>query len=230
MLSIPDHVHVTTGPRGGSVLLDERSGRCYAMNGVANELWRAWDQTGDFDAALIAVARRNPVYATERFSTDARQLADTLLAKGLLVAGPRSERVAQEVRHREPRAKRGFRVAAVFAFPITLLLVLLPFRVTVRVLSWSRRRWCRREVTAEQALAAYTAFDKAARFHPGRVACLELSLGAVVTLALSRRYLSLVIGVADDPCRFHAWVETPDGPMTYPSQVDFAQFRPIFAA
>jgi hypothetical protein len=81
----------------------------------------------------------------------------------------------------------------------------------------------------EQTLAALAAIDRTARFHLGRVACLELSLGAVVTLALTRRYSTLVIGVADDPCRFHAWVCAQETSVPYPADWNAADFRTVFS-
>jgi Transglutaminase-like superfamily len=216
MLSIPDHVHMTTGPRGGTVLLDQRTGRCYAMNGIARQLWQAWHDTGDFDTALSVVAGRDPV--DDRFRAESRKLAESLLAKGLLVTESRTGATRDDrVPHGEPdAASPNFRLAAALAVPLTFLLVLLPFRVTVRLLTWSRRHWCRRGAATNQALAAMTATRMAARYHPGRVACLEVSLGTVITLALRRRYAALVIGVADDPCRFHAWVNAHEGPVHDP--------------
>jgi hypothetical protein len=227
MLAIPDHVHATTTPRGGGVLLDRRSGRCYVMNGTAHELWREWRRTGDFDAGLASMAARDKAYAGSGFRADSRELADKLLARGLLSVRTNRRDISDTPIPPADSVVPGFRFAAALAVPITLLLVRLPFRVTTRVLSWSRTHWCRRGATTGQALAAALATESAARYHPGRIACLELSLGAVVTMAVGRRHLSLVVGVADDPCRFHAWVAAADGPVHYPSSDDIHEFRPI---
>jgi hypothetical protein len=228
-LHIPPHVHMAVAPHGNNVLLDRRTGRCYTMNRTAHDLWQEWHRTGDFDTALAALAARDPSYASSRFHNDSRELAAMMLAKGLLARttpvpkGAVTETPARVVDSACPT----FRLTAVFAFLITILLVRLPFRVTVRVLSWSRSRWCRRGATAGQALAAMRATDAVGRYYPGRVACLELSLATVVTMALGGRHLSLVVGIADDPCRFHAWVMAEDGPVSYPSDSDIAEFRPI---
>lgn len=120
----------------------------------------------------------------------------------------------------------GWRFAAVVAVPITFVVVLLPFRVTVALLTWSRRHWCVRAAGTAQVEAAMDAIRRATRHHPGRVACLEVSLGTVVTLALRRRYAPLVIGVAHAPCRFHAWVGSPDGPV-HDQRGWTPEFRPV---
>ncbi|NUT49481.1 MAG: lasso peptide biosynthesis B2 protein [Saccharothrix sp.] len=233
-LSIPRHVHDVSRPTGGGVLFDRNSGRCYAMNPTAYELWQEWHRSGDFDLALQAMADRNPDYCGRRFRSDSRRLADDLLRKGLLVTDPVVSRppegVVEVVAHRSPSAGSavsGLRVAALLAMPLALLLVRLPFRLTVRLVDWLRLHLCRGEATREQAFTAILATRAVTRYHLGRVACLELSLGAVLILAICRRHLSLVIGVADNPCRFHAWVETEGGSIGYPSDTDPTEFRPI---
>jgi hypothetical protein len=205
------------------------------MNGTAYELWQEWQRADDFSSALTVVAGRNPAYSDGRFQADSRELAETLLALGLLVLdeGPAGEPAPATgglpaVGGVTDSAPLRLRVSsAVLAFLITLILLRLPFRVTVWVLTWLRTRWCGQVATAEQALAAIRAVDTVARYHPGRFACLELSLGAVIAMALRRRQLFLVIGVADDPFRFHAWVETHNGPLSFPPNTDLADFRPI---
>ncbi|MER6974469.1 lasso peptide biosynthesis B2 protein [Nocardioides sp. NPDC057767] len=49
------------------------------------------------------------------------------------------------------------------------------------------------------------------RWIPGRVACLEESVAATVALALLGRSVTWCHGVASDPVRLHAWVQTRDG-------------------
>jgi hypothetical protein len=46
------------------------------------------------------------------------------------------------------------------------------------------------------------------RWFPGRVACLEESVAATVALALLGRSVTWCHGVASDPVRLHAWVQT----------------------
>lgn len=260
MLRIPGHIHTTAAPNGGSVVLDRRTGRCYALNGLADQLWRAWHTTGDYDTALTLVAATTTV--GPRFPTQSRELADTLVATGLLATdephqhpranapdttttspavpdesampgAPAGPVLGQPVSGSTPTtlagpdsAVPGFRVAALLAVPLTLLVVLLPFRVMVSLLTWSRQHWCRRTASGPQTEAALAAISRATRYHPGRIACLELSLGTVVTLALGRRHAPLVIGVAHAPCRFHAWVGSPEGPV-HDRRGWTPEFRPI---
>ncbi|GAA3873571.1 lasso peptide biosynthesis B2 protein [Saccharothrix violaceirubra] len=226
-LRLPGHVHAAATARGGGVLLDRNSGRCYALNATAFALLSEWDRSGDFAAGLRRVAARDPAYRGERFARDSRTLADRLVAAGLLTSSPVPEAPVPEAAFEPSDAGESGRFAAV-AVLVASVLVRLPFRVTAAVLEFSRRHWCRAGATREQVLAVILSADAGTRLHPGRVACLELSLGAVLALALRRRYAALVIGAAGDPCRFHAWVRAQDGPLNYPPETDLDDFRPVF--
>ncbi|MFG2566557.1 lasso peptide biosynthesis B2 protein [Streptomyces sp. NPDC048567] len=65
--------------------------------------------------------------------------------------------------------------------------------------------------TPEQAERAVLAVRRAAWYSPARTACLEESAAAVLLLALRRRSVVWCHGVAPDPVRLHAWVQTGDG-------------------
>ncbi|MFF3258714.1 lasso peptide biosynthesis B2 protein [Streptomyces sp. NPDC002932] len=60
------------------------------------------------------------------------------------------------------------------------------------------------------ALAAVHAVRAAAWWSPGRTACLEESAAVVVLLAARRLQVTWCHGVAADPVRLHAWVQTVD--------------------
>jgi Transglutaminase-like superfamily len=65
--------------------------------------------------------------------------------------------------------------------------------------------------TAKQTTAAVNAVRRAGWFSPGRTACLEESVAAVLLLAARRRSVRWCHGIASDPVRLHAWVQTMDG-------------------
>ncbi|MFD4115870.1 lasso peptide biosynthesis B2 protein [Streptomyces niveus] len=70
---------------------------------------------------------------------------------------------------------------------------------------------CRRPATPAQVNAAVLAVRRAGWYAPGRTACLEESAAAVLLLAGRRRAVRWCHGVASDPVRLHAWVQTEDG-------------------
>ncbi len=65
--------------------------------------------------------------------------------------------------------------------------------------------------TPEQATAAVHAVRHAAWYSPARTACLEESAATVLFLAARRLTVTWCHGVAPDPVRLHAWVQTEDG-------------------
>jgi hypothetical protein len=70
---------------------------------------------------------------------------------------------------------------------------------------------CRHTATPAAAAAAVRAVRAAAWWSPGRTACLEESAAAVVLLAARRLQVTWCHGIAADPVRLHAWVQTGDG-------------------
>jgi hypothetical protein len=70
---------------------------------------------------------------------------------------------------------------------------------------------CRSTATPAEAATAVRAVRAAAWWSPGRTACLEESAAAVVLLAARRLQVTWCHGIAADPVRLHAWVQTVDG-------------------
>ncbi|MFD8609603.1 lasso peptide biosynthesis B2 protein [Streptomyces sp. NPDC059631] len=70
---------------------------------------------------------------------------------------------------------------------------------------------CRRPATPAQATDAVLAVRRACWYSPTRTACLEESAATVVLLAARQLSITWCHGVAPDPVRLHAWVETEDG-------------------
>lgn len=87
-------------------------------------------------------------------------------------------------------------------------------RIT-RLLAWVSRR-AGRPATGERAHQAVHAVRRVGLLAPGRVACLEESAAVALSLALSREWVTWCHGVAADPIRLHAWVETHAQPVAEP--------------
>ncbi|MBW1603401.1 lasso peptide biosynthesis B2 protein [Streptomyces sp. JJ66] len=102
------------------------------------------------------------------------------------------------------------RLAAAFGFALALVLLRLPFRHTVRATCLARRVG-RRPLASARAEALVGAVRHTARWWPGRAACMETSLGAVLAAALLGRRLTWHLGArfAPPPVEYHAWVELP---------------------
>ncbi|WP_369383771.1 lasso peptide biosynthesis B2 protein [Streptomyces sp. cg36] len=104
------------------------------------------------------------------------------------------------------------RLAAATGLALALALLHLPFRYTVGTARLARRIG-RRPLTHERAQALVAAVRHTARWWPGRAACMETSLGAVLAAALLGRRLNWCLGArfAPPPTEYHAWTELPAG-------------------
>ncbi|MER6361651.1 lasso peptide biosynthesis B2 protein [Kitasatospora sp. NPDC001527] len=69
----------------------------------------------------------------------------------------------------------------------------------------------RRPATPKEAAGAVAAVRAAGWYAPGRTACLEESAAVVLLLATRRLTVTWCHGIAADPVRLHAWVQTEDG-------------------
>ncbi|MGW7579247.1 lasso peptide biosynthesis B2 protein [Streptomyces sp. NPDC054765] len=107
------------------------------------------------------------------------------------------------------------RCTAAAGLALALVLLRLPFRHIARAVRFARRTG-RRPLTAAQAEALVEAVRHTSRLWPGRAACMETSLGAVLAAALLGRRLHWCVGVRFSlpPVEYHAWAELPeDGPV-----------------
>lgn len=94
----------------------------------------------------------------------------------------------------------------------------------LRLITWAHSR-ANRPATAALAEQAVHAVRRVGLLIPTRVACLEESAAVVLLLAASRHRVTWCHGVAGDPIRFHAWVETDHGPVAEPEST--ARYTPI---
>ncbi|WP_143047091.1 lasso peptide biosynthesis B2 protein [Amycolatopsis xylanica] len=232
LLCVPSHVRSGHTANGGTVVLDIRSGCWYSFNDAAQTLWEELCRTGDFDLAVRGMQEGCSTDLRQRIKDDAHGLLADLLDRGLVVKTskvrpnptgssqptPRSvsaEDLAGRARHRGART----------AFVVALVLTMLPFRWALWFVDTGKRRWCRADATEADLARAVVATERAARRYPGRAACLELSLAAVVAACFARRRVDWVIGVADDPYRFHAWAEVKGVAVLNAPDPEFSDYR-----
>jgi hypothetical protein len=102
------------------------------------------------------------------------------------------------------------RLAAAAGLALALVLLKLPFRHTVRVTRLARNVSLR-ELDTARAEVLVAAVRHTARWWPGRAACMETSLGAVLAAALLGRRLDWCLGArfAPPPVEYHAWAALP---------------------
>ncbi|MGI5505721.1 lasso peptide biosynthesis B2 protein [Lentzea sp. CA-135723] len=212
---VPGSVHVTAENDGGLILLNVATGQWHRLNRTGNELLAVIREHG-VDLGAERFADRYPGVPRAEIRQHAESCVSGLVERGLLepenpVRGSGGVPIA--LGSRGPAALRPTLVA-LFALPMALVLLRLPFRRTVKVFKLVKRVRARRDATGSQALQALAAAKRVSRFHPGRVACLELSLTAALTAALRGGEVLWCLGVASDPQSFHAWIETDGEPVT----------------
>ncbi|MGH3831417.1 MAG: lasso peptide biosynthesis B2 protein [Pseudonocardiaceae bacterium] len=209
------------------VVVNYLAGGHYTLCEQARDLWRALATTGDADTTILAIT-----------------ILDEMMRRGLLAEVPTArpwppfpvgvsapswgtvERAA--CLPQLPPTSRRWRMLGTFALLATL---------TAREAGRSGSRFTRvlallrfatrhgRPASSEQALSALHGVQHAARLFPARIACLEESAAAMLTLALAGYRASWCHGVAADPLRLHAWIEANGKPVDEPASTEL--FTPI---
>ena len=226
-LQAAEHVRYESEDHGGVVILDSSKGLWITLNPTAGDFWRSWHSGGEFERGVAEVAARYPDVPVESIRADAEHLVRDLFSRGLIDAIPDRVTSGAKADMAEPAfadaagRREWLRVAAAWvALCVASVLLRWPFRLSFGMVRASRRHWCCQVATPGQAEAAVAAVSRAARRYPGRAACLEQSLAAVLLGIARRRRIDWCLGSAQDPIRFHAWVEV--GGETIPrSRLDY---------
>lgn len=219
---VPDTVHATEDGNGDLVLLNRVTGRWHKLNGTGADVFRALRSAADAEQAIHVLTDRHPDVPADRIRADVEHLLAGLVARGLLVLADDVRRGAAAVLMASPAPSRGHgvrhRVTAAFAFVLALVLLRLPFRITTAAVPRFRAALAHRNASTVEALSVLSAVYRVSRFYPGRVACLEVSLTAVLAAALLGRRIDWCFGTAVDPQTFHAWIEVDGEPVTDPAE------------
>lgn len=158
----------------------------------------------------------------DQVRADLRALAADLDAARLLTgsAPPMLAGEHAEVRFAVPVATQLVERAAAHAglLAALVLLRLLPVRYALAA-ARAATRLPGGPATIGQAEAAFTAVRRAAHWWPGRAACLEESLAAHLTAALTGHQVRWVLGARFAPNGAHAWIEA-DGAVIGQEEAD----------
>jgi len=238
-IEIARHVRHRSDESGRVVILDVAAGEWVVLNHSAGELWRSWQDGAEIDAGIRRVVDRYPDVPAAAIRADAQRLLDELLARryvapadrastfadpgpALADPGPPADRdrsvgatMAAPVAPRRPASLPWSRVALALVFLVVAdVLLRCSFRASVALVRSSRQSWCRSTLSECRASGTVEAVRRAARWYPGRAACLEQSLAAVLLALTVRSRLDWCLGAVPDPYRFHAWVAVIGHPVT----------------
>ena len=221
-LQAAEHVRHQSEDHGGVVILDTAAGMWMALNPTAGHFWRSWQSGAGFEEGVAEVAARSPGIPLESIRADAEDLVRDLCSRGLIEAVPPGVLAETAADMAEDPAADGLRpawhlvITALLALVVASLFLRFSFRASLRLVRMTRGTWCRREASPRRAAEAVAAARRAAHWYPGRAACLEQSLAAVLVAAMRRRQLDWCLGSIPDPYRFHAWVEVAGRPVPAP--------------
>ncbi|WP_206796487.1 lasso peptide biosynthesis B2 protein [Amycolatopsis sp. MtRt-6] len=216
---VPASVRAVPDDAGRLVLLDSATGRWFVLNRSGAAFYQELRNAADIDKAADAVIARYPAVPADRIRRDVDELVSALVARGLVelpdAAGRHAAGVLMAVPADDAPVGRRWRLTAPLAFLLALLLLRLPFRRSAAVVARLKR--AKPEASTVDALSALSAARRASRWYPGRVACVELSLTAVLTAAFLGVRVDWCFGFTVDPYSFHAWIEVDGEPVTHPA-------------
>jgi hypothetical protein len=228
-LNFPGQVHQDTG--GGGIVLNLKTGQWHALNATAQVIWRQVSSTGDVEQAVRHLAEHHPEVSVDRLRADVDALRVQIEDRGLMFVPAACEsRTSGGAAHPvvAVAAGGGSRWRVRLALGLALLVLRLPFAWAVKI-SRIARLPARGPAGPREAQKLLAAVQHVARRRPTRVACLETSLATVFAAALARRHLDWVLGVAEDPYRFHAWVEADEVPVIRESDHEFPDYRKVIS-
>ncbi|MEU9796439.1 lasso peptide biosynthesis B2 protein [Streptomyces sparsogenes] len=207
-------------PGGGAAVMDTRTrrGRWRHLNATAAHLWHPLTDGTPLEQALDHLidhfTRQGADPNTAR--TDLTALATQLRQLGMLntpaapAPHPPGEQAIRPVLPETTRLTAADRAAGAAGLAAALLLLrCAPIRIPIA----TARRLARVSLppaTTEEADLLFWAVRRAGRSWPGRVACLEESLGCFFAAYMRGRRLTWVIGARTAPAAAHAWVQAHD--------------------
>lgn len=217
---IPDNVSLLIDRNGCAVLLNGATGRWHALNTTGTEILMALHSGQTINEVIIAFTANHPAIPVAQVAMDVDKIVSALLEHGLLVVGAPRLRLPAAIDMAISTIPDHIRVrdhlAVATALPVALLLLSLPFRFAVGTVRLVKKHWTATPANKDEVLAVIGACHAAARYYPGRFACLQVSLTCVLALALRRRAAGWVFGASTDPLSFHSWVEIDGEPIVHP--------------
>lgn len=234
-LHVPRHVHWAEDDSGSVTVLNEHTGQWHLLNPTAAFTWHMARDDRPAAEVITALAARYPEVPQERIREDFEELLGDLRTRGLISIETDNEVVnawnetsmALEVPATD-RVGARYLVAVALALPIAMILSRLPFRWVAQLIRSVKQRLPCPEATIEEADALARVAQRVARWYPGRVACWEQSLIVMVAARFYGRSLTLHLGTATDPRRFHAWIEVRGQVLTVDRDPCPQSYRRVF--
>ncbi|MBT2409625.1 lasso peptide biosynthesis B2 protein [Streptomyces sp. ISL-12] len=212
MLLVPPGVHRAALGDGAVAVLNTANGTWQWMNTATERIWSA-ALSGTVPELIHQMRAEGVPGDVERIVT---ATIGQLTQAGLLTGSGRGSAVLPPpmpavTAPAPPCDQPGLavRVLARAGLVLALGMMRLPMSIRMRLLDLLRHLPPAPPTLAASAAAAVPRIRPA--WWPGRIACMEVSLATVVTIALRGRRAHWVIGSRRMPNEAHAWVWTPAG-------------------
>ncbi|MFC4508473.1 MULTISPECIES: lasso peptide biosynthesis B2 protein [Streptomyces] len=212
MMRVPSGVHRAGLGEDAAAVLNARTGTWQWMNTATERIWSA--ALGETLPQLVQEMRAEGTPGN--VETIVIGIVESLKQAGLLTdSGPGSAALPPPMpavtAPATPGAEPGWaaRVLARLGLVLALGMMRLPMRSRMRLLGCLRFLPPVSHAVAASAAAAVPVIRPA--WWPGRIACLEVSLATVLTIALRGRRAHWIIGARRLPNEAHAWVWTDHG-------------------
>ncbi|MEU6404869.1 lasso peptide biosynthesis B2 protein [Streptomyces sp. NPDC046985] len=211
-MRVPPGVHRADLGSGSYAALAAHTGTWQWMNAATDRIWAA-----ALTGTLHDLARR---FGEQGLPGDAdaivTEIVEQLTRAGLLADGGRGTAAlpppmpsATVPAAPGPAPRWPGRMLARVGLALALAMMRLPLRTRMRLLDCLRVLPPAPPALAASAAAAVPLIRPA--WWPGRIACMEVSLATVLTVALRGRRAHWILGARRMPNEAHAWVWTPAG-------------------
>lgn len=215
----------------GAIVLNIATGTFYRLNLAASRVIQALSATNNFGEAITELSAHYPVIEESVLRSGSSDLIRQLLARnllnetkdrGLFSIVETKDDVSKEIalpinmtrQGHEPIALRlRDRLMTMGGLAVSSAVRRLSFAKQVKLIDRLHRRWANKPDTVENAERTLAAAHRLTALSLGRAACLELSMATVMTAALRRRRIDLVLGTRADPDSFHSWPEVEGVPI-----------------
>jgi hypothetical protein len=229
MYAATDDVIAAFDSDGYGLLLNLRTGAYHPVNDTMADIWVLLEEGHDLETVLQILAHARNVTA-QMLRIDAGEEIRKLQRFGMLIPQPKAGHLAARFGTTAPPPSRRvaidttddhvparYTAAASAGFLAAIALQVLPFRVRLDVMRASRRLRPQRPTLADTRRMV-AAVKRVSRFHAGWDECYEISIGALLALALLGKAPTWLLQARFGQIQLHACLEVNDIAIDHESQ------------
>jgi hypothetical protein len=209
-MRVPRDIHRADLGGGSVAVLNTTAGRWAWLNEATDRVWRA-----AVDGEVLAVVEQFAGQGVAKAEPIVVETIAGLVREGLLTDGKGvaelPEQLPRLTRPATADARPGPAIRALAGLGLALALVVLKLPWRARLAVVNALRFLPAAPPALAASASAAVLQVRPSWWPGRIACMEVSLATVLTVALCGHRVHWVLGARRQPSEAHAWVWTGGG-------------------